>query len=514
MREPVPSTADGAFQFHDLAAGSYHIHATFGTNALPEWVADAAVVSVEAGQTTRGVQITASRGGFLEAAVLAAEDRKPLARVTVNAYRENYQFAGTSDTNGIALLRLPPGNYQVMASVSGSQNTASVEAGKTNRVELEIAAPKKITGIVRQPDGQPAAGVLAQIMGGFGRFGLGGASVKTDATGKFELKWNQNQFMQMRGVPCVLIRDEKHNLAVAQDLDEDIGPLDLKLVPGVTLAGRVECNGKPLTNAAATLMFWTGNRGMNLPGLSSATNAPGRFEITALPPGRKYSVRVSAPGYGQWTINNIDTSTEGRRMELDPVELKLANLKLAGQVLDADDKPVPSANVALYGDGQPNANAVTDRQGRFHFEHVCEGSGSNPGQQSKLFWQRFRGRRRDQRRPATRPTDGQCHAWFQISQSAGHGHGPGRQTRRGRGVDRVSIFLWQSAMDKGRRQRRLPSHLVAPAVAGAAVRRHRAAGDSRFGPQLGGHRRVAGGRHQPRREIETGPNRRRSGQQS
>jgi protocatechuate 3,4-dioxygenase beta subunit len=42
-------------------------------------------------------------------------------------------------------------------------------------------------------------------------------------------------------------------------------------------------------------------------------------------------------------------------------------------VLDADDKPVAGANVNLNGDGQPSGNARTDHEGRFRFEHVCEG---------------------------------------------------------------------------------------------------------------------------------------------
>ena len=53
----------------------------------------------------------------------------------------------------------------------------------------------------------------------------------------------------------------EHNLAVAQDLDEDATNLDLKLAPGLTLAGRAECDGKPLTNATAALVFWTGRSG-------------------------------------------------------------------------------------------------------------------------------------------------------------------------------------------------------------------------------------------------------------
>ena len=46
-REPVQSGADGAFHISDVAAGSYRIQAVFGTNAVPEWVADAVPVSVE-----------------------------------------------------------------------------------------------------------------------------------------------------------------------------------------------------------------------------------------------------------------------------------------------------------------------------------------------------------------------------------------------------------------------------------------------------------------------------------
>jgi protocatechuate 3,4-dioxygenase beta subunit len=371
-REPAQSGADGAFRISDVAAGSYGIHAIFGTNAVPEWVADTVPVSVEPGQTTRGVQVTAARGGLLEATVLGQNDRKPLAQVMVNAYKENSQSAARSDSNGIALLRLPPGDYQVAASresMPANQTSASVEAGKTNRVEIEIAAPQKITGIVRQPDGQPAAGLPVRIVGGYGP---NAADVKTDAGGKFELEWNQRQFGQSDTTVCLFVQDAEHNLAVAQDIDEETGPLDLKLAPGLTLAGRAESDGKPLTNATARLVFWTGRSGMWLDGLAR-TNTPGQFEIPALPPGRKYGVVVSAPGYGQKQIYDVGSSADAIRQELDPVELRLANLKLAGQALDADDKPVAGVYVNLYGEGQPNANARTDREGRFRFEHVCEG---------------------------------------------------------------------------------------------------------------------------------------------
>ena len=372
--EPVSSSADGTFRISGVAAGSYRVHADFGTNTPADWVAEPVAVSVESGQTARGVQLTASRGGLLEVTVLGQDDHKPLPQISVSAYRQNFQSAATSGSDGIAWLRLLPGDYQLTAfreAMSANQTSVSVEAGKANHVEIEVAAPRKLTGIVRGPDGQPAAGVSVRMIG---RFGLGMDDLKTDAGGKFQLEWNPRQFAgQSDGTACVLARDAEHNLAAAQDIDEDTGALDLKLAPGLALAGRAEADGKPITNATATVVFWTGRSGMWLPGLARPST-PGQYEIPALPPGRKYGVIVSAPGYGQKQLFNFEVSDTPGRQELDTVELALANLKLAGQVLDADHKPVAGCYVNLNGDGQPNDHVRTDREGRFTFAHVCAGS--------------------------------------------------------------------------------------------------------------------------------------------
>ena len=64
---------------------------------------------------------------------------------------------------------------------------------------------------------------------------------------------------------------------------------------------------------------------------------------------------------------------EGRRIELEPSELALADLRIAGVVLDSDDKPVANASLYGYGEGQPNVNGKTDAKGRFSFNQVCAG---------------------------------------------------------------------------------------------------------------------------------------------
>ncbi len=280
-------------------------------------------------------------------------------------------------SNGVAVVKYPVSRTSSMGI--GLSKTGYLENRgywQNGDIPEEItyrltAGNTRVQGVVRAPDGQPVAGVSVQLIGGNG---ARGENLKTDANGKFELDWNPRQFPgQNDSTTCVLARDPEHNLAAVQDLDEDTAILDLKLAPGLTLAGRAEAGGKPLTNATAQVVFWTGRSGMWLQGLAR-TNTPGQYEIPALPPGRKYGVVVSAPGYGQKQNNNLDISSEAGRQELDPVELKPANLQLAGQVLDADDKPVASCSVSLFGENQPGANTRTDRDGRFSFNHICEGT--------------------------------------------------------------------------------------------------------------------------------------------
>jgi protocatechuate 3,4-dioxygenase beta subunit len=371
--ESAQSGADGAFRINDVPAGSYRLWAVFGTNVTPEWVAETVPVSVEMGKPTSGVQVTARRGGLLQVSVLERNDRKGVDRVSLTVYRESFQTTATSRSNGLALLRLVPGDYQVSANKEGWRSgnaTATVEAGQTNRLEIELAAPPKIKGVVRRPDGQPAAGLPIRIVGGYS---AEEARNKTDANGAFEVEWDPRRYGRPDMTYCLLIRDPERNLAVAQDIEEESGPLELKLAPGLTLVGRAECDGKPVTNATAALVFWAGNSGMHLTGLCTGTNVPGHFEVSALPPGRKYGLYVSAPGYGQKYVNAVETDANTKLVDLDPAELRPAKMKLAGKVLDADDKPVAGIYVSLYGEGQPNANVRTDREGCFSFNRVCEG---------------------------------------------------------------------------------------------------------------------------------------------
>lgn len=370
--EITPSGPDGAFRINDVPEGSFELRAVIGKPNSTEWVAESVPVSVEAGQTTRDVKIIAIHGGVLEVMTVAKSDRKPVSDVNVSANGGKNNVSMVTDATGLARLRLVPGEYSLLFNHESrpmQQTTVQIENGKTNRIEIEMAEAVKIRGTVRKPDGQPAPGLPIRLIGGNYSPDV---SYKTDTNGVFELSLNPNGYRQQGNESmCLFVRDAENNLAVAQEVDEDTGALDLKLVPGLTLAGRVVSEEKSLTNINVTLVFWTGRMGIWLKDMVRIL-PEGRFEIPALPLGRKYGIIVRAPGYGQKQNHNI-TETDTSRLELDPIELRPATLKLAGVVLNQDEKPVAKANVHLYGNDQPDGNVQTDPEGRFAFDAVCEG---------------------------------------------------------------------------------------------------------------------------------------------
>ncbi len=373
--DPVLSDEDGVFRATEVAPGSYQIHATFGTNALQDFVAENVSVNVEAGKTTRGIEISATKGGFLEITMVGKGDHKPLAGVGLNVFKQEYSNGAQSGSNGLALLRLPAGQYRVDAyrdNARAEQASVTIENGATNRIEMEIPEPLKIAGTVRDASGTAVAGLQLRVVPGYraGNVGL----IKTDAEGRFEFPWNPQQFGGQNNTCCIVARDEKRNLAAAADLEEGVTKLELRLEPGLTIAGLVEnTSGKPLTNVTVNLYLWSGNSGDSFTDKPIKGDAQGKFEVQALPAGRRYSVHVTAKGYGSGDSQIQEVDADSKRLELPTFTLNVADRKLAGQVVDAEDKPVASAWVHMYGRGQPNSSTRTDPDGRFRFEEVCEG---------------------------------------------------------------------------------------------------------------------------------------------
>jgi hypothetical protein len=95
--------------------------------------------------------------------------------------------------------------------------------------------------------------------------------------------------------------------------------------------------------------------------------------VKAIPVEHKYSVQVSAEGYGTARSEFDADDANESRVDVASLELPLANLSLEGVVVDSEENPVDGADVQAYGDNQPNVRARTDKEGKFVLEGVCEG---------------------------------------------------------------------------------------------------------------------------------------------
>jgi hypothetical protein len=170
-------------------------------------------------------------------------------------------------------------------------------------------------------------------------------------------------------------RDAEHNWAAAVGVDDQATNVDLPLQEALAVSGTVkDPDGGPVKNAAVRTVLFTGTVAGPIGGpQGTMVDAQGAFAIGVLPQGQQYSLSVSAPGYGSVTRRVQPDEAQTNRLLLPPFTLKVANLKLEGQVVDADGQPVTGARVSLQGEGQTPGSAATDARGHFAYESVCEG---------------------------------------------------------------------------------------------------------------------------------------------
>lgn len=228
---------------------------------------------------------------------------------------------------------------------------------------------KTIQGTVRGPSGEVIAGAQVSLVPGSGPQG----ESTTDAKGHYQLTWAPAT-LGLNVDYSLLARSQTRQLAALHGVDETTTNLDLTLQPALTLVAKVQdVQGKPITNAIASVTLIAGNAGSRVNPQPTPADDQGRVQIETLPQGQRYSIRLSAEGYG--TANQQVEATETRitRLELPGSFLAVANLKLGGQVFGADGKPAGGAAVRVSGSGQPASSTKTDDSGHFIFEGVCAG---------------------------------------------------------------------------------------------------------------------------------------------
>lgn len=126
----------------------------------------------------------------------------------------------------------------------------------------EVAAPR-ITGLVRDLSGNPAAGVAIAFYPGSYLGTHAYPETKTDATGHYALVLRLEALTEFWGpvnpTNSIMARDFKRNLAAILEFTGTPTNIDLNLRPGITLSGAVkDPQGRPITNASVEPRFLSG----------------------------------------------------------------------------------------------------------------------------------------------------------------------------------------------------------------------------------------------------------------
>jgi protocatechuate 3,4-dioxygenase beta subunit len=272
----------------------------------------------------------------------------------------------------------PPGSGIFMNSNQGGGG-AKTRAGDTNIVIVlrdpdvqANAGPILFAGgTVFDPSGAPCRSATMHVWRSANPF----MSAFTDGAGKYNIRW-QRQWSSPgapKFSPCVVARAVSRNLVGIRGLDETTTNLDIRLQIGGILSGHVQdTNGTPMANASVTLDAELNYASAQLDG--TQTDAQGAFSFQALPPAGNYTLRVNATGYGPVFMMGLRVdASQSNHLELPPVSLKEAKLRVAGRVIDPAGKPVPGIWLQITGPHQAFLQPPTDADGRFSCGNLVEG---------------------------------------------------------------------------------------------------------------------------------------------
>jgi protocatechuate 3,4-dioxygenase beta subunit len=303
---------------------------------------------------------------------------QPVAGCYVNIYGEGQPNGNVrTDAKGqFTFDAVCEGPVQVSANSQNSSGFVQTTGGDTNVVirfnannVYVQAASLTLTGTVSDSAGNPASGIQVSVMPTLGMI----ENITTDESGGFTIHWQARQGNQNAKYFAVA-RDPNRNLVAIEEIDEKKTQVSLKLQSGLTISGTVQdSSGTPLPRANINLNMMAGNMGTMLERRPVSTDSDGAFTIAALPLGQEYRIYVTAKDYGSANraVGKPQTQTNGS-IQLPVFNLKLADRELAGQVQDADGKPLSGMQVMINGNGQPSGNTRSDATGHFKFK-VCDG---------------------------------------------------------------------------------------------------------------------------------------------
>ena len=161
-----------------------------------------------------------------------------------------------SDSNGVAVTRLPTGQYQVephygMGWYPLERTTVDIAAGRTNTLEVAIRPPPAILGTVCDPSGNPVPNLPLNVVPPQKAL----QAITSDVNGRFSFAWNPYLYVESSQPPVLAGVDRSRNLCGTVPIDIKTTSVELKLRKGIIAIGRVEDpKGVGITNASVRLL--------------------------------------------------------------------------------------------------------------------------------------------------------------------------------------------------------------------------------------------------------------------
>jgi len=371
------SGVDGSFRVAALDAGEYEVTLAPAGDGQDERVAAPVPVSVVSGQTASGVRVELASPGVLEVTVNDAAG-SPIERAFVELSFEDSRETAKKATNekGVARFAFAPGGWTVRTVYADGYSPirpleyAYLTEGRTVALVYELTKLSVISGVVLDDAGAPAEFVEIRIQP-LGVWEVAGRG----SGGKFCIEWNPEVFGGASPELYLIATLPERNLGAVVELTNPDEPIEVKLLPAVTVAGRiVDKSGAAVPFASVDVLLSRGFWAWSVGDASNFADDQGRFEVAAVPRGMAYQMKIASEGYGRKTVGLDLERPQSDKLQLADIVLDKADETLRGTVAEADGAAVPNADVTVMGEGGVSKKVKTDSEGAFSVDALTPGS--------------------------------------------------------------------------------------------------------------------------------------------
>lgn len=385
----VNTTIDeaGRFRFDGLPRGRYVVQPAESPD-MPFFIDSSGQLELKAAEHLEGVNLRVTLGRQVRGRVVDRETGKGIESVEVIIVGDSQRKRRIAHTDeegrfsswsvpgeASAMIRQAPFEY-LLPSAGDGRGQRSYSREEWPRIELDRAA--RIEARVVDEQGEPVPQARLDIQRAtIKRIGAWTpVPEEADASGRFtveQLEPSEPVFLRARSATAA---SETPLIIVPSEGD---GPVDVIISEkrASRLSGQVvDRQGRPVPGAKILITGTHHSQQANtyrthrpLSDQPVPVLADGSFETEALWPGDDYQLQVIAPGHGDLQTASV-RGEPGKRHDFGPLTLD-AFATFAGQVVDADDRPAPRAELRIaLPPGSPQANGgliglACDEEGRF-----------------------------------------------------------------------------------------------------------------------------------------------------